>query len=110
MQNLSDRAVREERWSASTEEDGMDPTVLEGEVSLAETSDRRSDEIQLLAQSVDIRRHQVFQPGVGVEVAIGATDRAERNVEIKRERHGRIVASRSTSPAGACLSVNAKVL
>ena len=68
-------------------------------------------ECELVQGGVEPAGGEVFEAGVGVEVAVGALDRAEGDVDVERERqrwcrglgHSTIVwpASRAELPAGS---------
>jgi hypothetical protein len=43
---------------------------------------------ELTLDRLGVGRHQALDAGIGVEVAVGASDGTERDVDVDRERHG----------------------
>ena len=88
----SDVAGGEVRRCAAAEEEAREPGPAEPRAPLRE----------VVAQRVDVARHQRLDARVGVEVAVGAARLAERDVDVQGDRlaHPRIIAGRGRESSG----------
>ena len=86
----SDVAGGQVRWCAAAEEEAREPGPAEPRAPLRE----------VVAQRVDVARHQRLDARVRVEVAVGAARLAERDVDVQGDRlaHLRIIACGRVRP------------